>query len=126
MPESSPVFQTWNPIVEPDPCLVIGEAEFERPVVNADALKGLRQLSHLHQQPDRRIWFCGSYASHGIPLLESAGQVSDVGCSIPWCSTSMDQYEGVVGHFRGRTPNDQLDWTKYVIPDSQNDVHGTC
>lgn len=72
MPGSSPVFQTWNPVVDPDPSLVLGQAEFERPVVNVGSLKGLQRLSALHQQPDRRIWFCGSYASHGIPLLESA------------------------------------------------------
>ena len=72
MPGPKPVFQTWNPTLEPDPSLVLGQAEFERPVVNARSLKGLKKLSELHQQPDRRIWFCGSYASHGIPLLESA------------------------------------------------------
>lgn len=72
MPDSSPVFQTWNPSIEPDPALLLGEAEFERPVVNQESMKGLARLARLHQQPDRRIWFCGSYASHGIPLLESA------------------------------------------------------
>ncbi len=72
MPDSDPVFQTWNPIIEPDRSLVIGEAEFERPVVNRESMRGLEHLALLHQQPDRRIWFCGSYASHGIPLLESA------------------------------------------------------
>ncbi|MEM1411935.1 MAG: FAD-dependent oxidoreductase [Pseudomonadota bacterium] len=72
MPGSSPVFQTWNPVIEPDPSLVLGQAEFERPVVNAGSLQGLRRLAELHEQPDRRVWFCGSYASHGIPLLESA------------------------------------------------------
>jgi predicted NAD/FAD-binding protein len=72
MPGISPVFQTWNPVIEPDPSLVFGEAEFERPVVNQVSMKGLERLDLLHQQPDRRVWFCGSYATHGIPLLESA------------------------------------------------------
>jgi predicted NAD/FAD-binding protein len=35
-------------------------------------IAGLDLLHHLHQQPDRRIWFCGSYAAEGVPLLESA------------------------------------------------------
>jgi predicted NAD/FAD-binding protein len=37
-------------------------------------MQGLERLSRLHQQADRRIWFCGSYAAHGIPLLESAAK----------------------------------------------------
>lgn len=89
MPESAPVFQTWNPVIEPVPSLVLGEAEFERPVVNRQSMKGLERLAMLHQQPDRRIWFCGSYASHGIPLLESAANSAFViaerlGCRRPW------------------------------------------
>ncbi|MEO0574230.1 MAG: FAD-dependent oxidoreductase [Pseudomonadota bacterium] len=72
IPGADPVFQTWNPVIEADPSLVLGEARFERPVVNAASLGGLQRLTELHEQPDRRIWFCGSYAAHGIPLLESA------------------------------------------------------
>lgn len=72
MPGADPVFQTWNPIVEPDPTLVFGEAQFERPVVNQASMQGLDRMARMHRQPNRRIWFCGSYASHGIPLLESA------------------------------------------------------
>ncbi|MFK8052458.1 MAG: NAD(P)/FAD-dependent oxidoreductase [Woeseiaceae bacterium] len=91
MPDSGPVFQSWNPIVEPDEALVFGEAGFERPVVNHDALKGLERLARLHQEPDRRIWFCGSYASHGIPLLESATNsafnvAERLDCKRPWAS----------------------------------------
>ncbi len=76
MHSDEPVFQTWNPIVEPDPDLVLGESAFERPIVNAKSMQGLRRLEELHQQPGRRVWFCGSYAAHGIPLLESATRSS--------------------------------------------------
>ena len=76
MPGAEPVFQTWNPIIEPDPTLVLGESSFERPVVNQASMRGLELLSELHQQPDRRTWFCGSYAARGIPLLESAATSS--------------------------------------------------
>ncbi len=72
MPDEKPVFQTWNPIVEPRPDLVVGRADFERPVVTTASLAALQQLAAFHNEPDRRIWFCGSYAAHGIPLLESA------------------------------------------------------
>lgn len=89
MPASDPVFQTWNPVLEPESSSVLGQAEFERPVVNAESLRGLRRLSALHQQPGRRIWFCGSYAAPGIPLLESAVSsamliAERLGVECPW------------------------------------------
>ena len=91
MPGPEPVFQTWNPVVEPDPALVLKEARFERPVVSRASLQGLAELARLHDQPDRRIWFCGSYASHGIPLLESAANsalsvAERLGGERPWAA----------------------------------------
>lgn len=66
------VFQTWNPIVEPRPEHVFSRVAVERPVVDAESLRGLALLDRLHAQPDRRVWFCGAYAAPGVPLLESA------------------------------------------------------
>lgn len=65
-------FETWNPFhdVESDKLLI--DASVQRPVVTRDSLRGIRQIDKLHEQHDRRVWFCGSYASRGIPLLESA------------------------------------------------------
>ena len=68
----SPVFQTWNPIVEPEASRVYARASFERPIVNARALEGARLVERLHGDRDRRLWFAGSYLGPGIPLLESA------------------------------------------------------
>jgi predicted NAD/FAD-binding protein len=68
----SPVFQTWNPIVEPGASRVYARASFERPIVNARALEGARLVERLHGDRDRRLWFAGSYLGPGIPLLESA------------------------------------------------------
>jgi predicted NAD/FAD-binding protein len=70
--DASPVFQTWNPIVEPAPASVRASARFERPVVNAASLVGAREVAALHDERGRRLWFCGSYLGPGIPLLESA------------------------------------------------------
>ncbi|MEN1728853.1 MAG: FAD-dependent oxidoreductase, partial [Pseudomonadota bacterium] len=89
MPEHADVFQTWNPIIDPEPDLVIAESSFERPVVNACSLKGLKRLDELHRQRNRRVWFCGSYAAHGIPLLESAAHsalsiAERLGAQRPW------------------------------------------
>lgn len=66
------IFQTWNPIVEPRPDRVISKVVVERPVVDPAALNGLTLIDKLHTERDRRVWFCGAYASPGIPLLESA------------------------------------------------------
>jgi predicted NAD/FAD-binding protein len=41
-------------------------------VVDAGSQRALLGLQALHAQPGRRLWFCGSYAQAGIPLLESA------------------------------------------------------
>jgi predicted NAD/FAD-binding protein len=72
-----PVFQTIMPLVVPRPDSVIGNTVLQRPVVDSRALRGLKLLSELHDQPNRRVWFCGSYASPGLPLLES-GVVSSL------------------------------------------------
>jgi uncharacterized protein len=70
--DTSPVFQTWNPIREPRPETVRARSRFERPILNAASLIGAREMVLLHAQRGRRLWFCGSYLGPGIPLLESA------------------------------------------------------
>ncbi len=74
---ATPVFQTIHPLVLPDPSLTICATVLQRPVVNRQSLGGLDRLAELHGEPGRRIWFCGSYASGGVPLLES-GVVSSL------------------------------------------------
>ena len=71
-PGAEPVFQTWNPLREAAPDRVLARAEFDRPVVNARSTQALDLIRELHAQPERRVWFCGSYARSGVPLLESA------------------------------------------------------
>lgn len=70
--DAAPVFQTWNPLVEPRAAAVRARARFERPVVNAASLAGAESMALLHARHGRRLWFCGSYLGPGIPLLESA------------------------------------------------------
>ena len=67
-------FQTWNPLREPEPESVLARATFARPCVDSNSEKGLDELEQLHEQADRRVWFCGSYAAAGVPLLESAAR----------------------------------------------------
>lgn len=67
-----PVFQTWSPLREPAPGTLLAAADLERPVVDATTASAQDALARLHARPGRRVWFCGSYADPGIPLLESA------------------------------------------------------
>lgn len=77
--------QTTNPIFQPRPDSVISSAWFERAVVNPESMKAVDELNELmDQQAERvlssspskgkamsdRVWFVGSYAYPGIPLLE--------------------------------------------------------
>ncbi len=69
---AAPIFQTVSPIVAPDPAKVLATVRFERSVVDRTSARALGDLAALHAQMGRRVWFCGSYARAGIPLLESA------------------------------------------------------
>ena len=71
------LFQTIMPICTVDPAKVISSISLQRPVVDWQSLAATKQIKEFHSQPDRRIWFCGSYASEGVPLLES-GVVSSL------------------------------------------------
>jgi predicted NAD/FAD-binding protein len=67
-----PLFQTINPMWEPAPQQVLQDCSLQRPIVDLATQANLQQLETLHAQPQRRVFFCGSYAAQGIPLLESA------------------------------------------------------
>ncbi|CAO3573566.1 unnamed protein product [Mortierella alpina] len=75
--------QTTNPIFQPKPESVISSAWFERAVVNPESMKAVDELNeHMDEQMEAlldtsaspkvadRVWFVGSYAYPGIPLLE--------------------------------------------------------
>ena len=68
----APVFQTWNPIFEPEAEKTLSAVPMERAVVTRENQKLLSDLDLLHQGPLRKVFFCGSYAASGVPLLESA------------------------------------------------------
>ena len=69
---AAPVLQTVLPARAPRDELVVAEAAFQRPLVSARSAAAIPELAALHAEPDRRVWFCGSYAESGVPLLESA------------------------------------------------------
>ncbi len=68
---TSPVFQTINPILEPNPESVIQRVVLQRPIVNAHTQIAWGRLAEARLQQNRRLWFCGSYAATGVPLLET-------------------------------------------------------
>jgi uncharacterized protein len=69
---AAPLFQTVMPQRLPRQDSILGHARFERPLVGAGSAAALAALQRLHAQPGRRVWWCGSYAEAGVPLLESA------------------------------------------------------
>lgn len=66
------VFQTVHPLALPREGMLLGRAQFERPLVDAASQRALAALPALHREAGRRLWFCGAWAQAGIPLLESA------------------------------------------------------
>jgi uncharacterized protein len=68
------LFQTVAPASQPAPGTLVSSAWFERPVVSSRSFAALPRLDAWQAQPGRRVWFCGSYARPGIPLLEAAVQ----------------------------------------------------
>lgn len=72
LPESSvDIFQTILPFRMPAEDKILGQSFLQRPVVTLESFQAWEQLEKWHQQQQRRLWFCGSYAVGGIPLLES-------------------------------------------------------
>lgn len=71
---SQPIFQTINPLGDINADRLIATATLQRPVINRDSYRGWQLRDELHRQVDRRLWYCGSYASPGVPLLESGVQ----------------------------------------------------
>lgn len=71
--ESLPdLFQTICPTTPVQAASVHAQISLQRPVVHANSMLALGQLADLHKQEDRRLWYCGSWAWRGVPLLETA------------------------------------------------------
>ena len=89
-----PVLQTWNPIFEPKPERVIVSVPMERAVVNQSNHYLLEELDLLHKLPSRKVFFCGSYAAPGVPLLESAVHSAiKVVCHLGFESSISEQFK---------------------------------
>lgn len=70
--DAPPIFQTWNPLEPVAPEKVLAAVKLQRAVVDTDTVSATNALDRLHAEPGRQVFFCGSYATAGVPLLESA------------------------------------------------------
>lgn len=68
----SAVFQTWRPVTPIDPKKVISTVTLTRAVVNMDTVALNKELQQRHKEPDRKVFYCGSWSCDGLPILESA------------------------------------------------------
>lgn len=66
------VFQTWNPLIDPDGSMVLKRVGVERALVDSQTAQAVAGLDRLHAERNRRVWFCGSYANEAMTLQESA------------------------------------------------------
>jgi len=77
---TEPVFQSVNPLRDPAPESVLRDIVLERAAVSAYNAEIGSRIEALHQQPGRRVWFCGSYAARGVPLLETGVASANAVC----------------------------------------------
>ncbi len=70
--DQPPVFQSWNPPIPPADDQVIERLTLQRAVVSTATAGLLETLERWHAEPDRRLFYCGSWACEGVPLLETA------------------------------------------------------
>ena len=70
-PDATDVFHSIFPTRTIDPSKVLASVTMQRPVVDSETMSLHRDLERSRSE-DGRIWFCGSYAAPGVPLLESA------------------------------------------------------
>ncbi len=68
----SPIFQTWNPVIEIDPKKIISKVKLTRAVVDTNTLSLNTELQQRHKDANRKVFYCGSWSCDGLPILESA------------------------------------------------------
>ena len=72
------VFQTLNPLVQPHPDSVLSESWVDRPIMNLNSISAFEAIER--NQGVGGVYICGSYAVHGMPLLEGAVESAVKAC----------------------------------------------
>jgi predicted NAD/FAD-binding protein len=65
------IFQTIRPVRDVAAGKTLVDVTMQRPVVSRTTQKSIDRLQELQRRTENRVWFCGSYAADGVPLLES-------------------------------------------------------
>jgi predicted NAD/FAD-binding protein len=83
------IFETINSIIPIHPARILKTVNMQRGIVTLNSMRAQIELKNLQQEKNRRVWFCGSYASSGVPLLESGVESSlfvyeNLGGTRPW------------------------------------------
>jgi len=86
------IFQTIFPEPSPEASKILGQANFERPIITKRAVKGIQELRKFQGQ--NNIWFCAAHTAYGIPLLENALKsaifvAQSLGAEVPWSTTEV-------------------------------------
>ncbi|QDT09952.1 FAD-dependent oxidoreductase [Planctomycetes bacterium K23_9] len=72
------VFQTINPVCRPES--VMAEVSLQRPVVTTQSQAAVHEFLRRDHTPEQRILLAGSWASPGIPLLETGVHSANDAC----------------------------------------------
>ncbi len=96
---AEPIFQTWNSILPLATDKIVSRIPLQRAVTTLRNRQAWADLQRLHAEPDRRVFFCGSWAATGVPLLESAVRsamavTQELGFEIPWSQKSKTEVVG--------------------------------
>ena len=66
------IFQTWRPVTPIDPKKIISSVALTRAVVDSQTVALNKELQLRHKDPNRKVFYCGSWSCDGLPILESA------------------------------------------------------
>lgn len=66
------IFQTWRPVTPIDPKKIISSVTLTRAVVDSQTVALNKELQLRHKDPNRKVFYCGSWSCDGLPILESA------------------------------------------------------
>lgn len=110
--QAEPIFQTWNPILPIASDHVMSRIPLQRAVTTSRNREAWEELKRLHAEPQRRVFFCGSWAAAGVPLLESAVRsamavTQQLGMETPWLQkprTEESGYRSMTQYILGVAP----------------------
>jgi len=96
-----PLYETLNPINEPDKELIHGEFEYRHPVLNDKAIAAQPRLEEI--QGLNGLFFAGAWTGFGFHedgLKSAIAVAKTLGVDIPW-STDVRAYEKSTNFFKG-------------------------